>query len=108
MRDDIYRFLTIHGRLPARVNADQAGWLLNCQPHNIPVLVSARLLKPLGNPPANGYKFFATDEILELSKDKVWLGKITNAIYKYWLNKNGNRRLALSKIGENMESGIGA
>jgi hypothetical protein len=26
--------------------------VLNCQPHDVPILVAARLLKPLGNPPA--------------------------------------------------------
>ena len=106
MRDDIYRFLSVNGRLPARVTADQAGWLLNCQPHNIPVLVAARLLKPLGNPPANAVKYFATDEILELSKDKTWLWKSSNAMYRYWRDKNNRRSSARSKIGENMESEI--
>jgi hypothetical protein len=31
----------------------------------VPVLVAARLLKPLGNPQPNSVKFFATLEVLE-------------------------------------------
>ena len=40
------------GQLPARLTAEQAAWVLNCQRHDVPVLVAARLLKPLGNPSA--------------------------------------------------------
>ena len=106
MRDDIYRFLSVHGRLPARVNADQAGWLLNCQTYNIPVLVAARLLKPLGNPPANGIKYFATDEILELSKDKAWLGRMSNVLYKCWQQRNARYKTVSSETFENVGSEI--
>ena len=56
------------GQLPARLTAEQAAWVLNCQVHDIPALVAARLLKPLGNPPANGIKFFATADLLEASQ----------------------------------------
>jgi alpha-L-fucosidase 2 len=51
------------GQLPARLTVEQAAWVLNCQPHDVPVLVAERLLKPLGNPPVNGIKFFATSEV---------------------------------------------
>jgi len=64
MKDDQHRFLSLLGQLPARLTAEQAGWVLNCQSHDIPALVSARLLKPLGNPAQNGAKFFATVDIL--------------------------------------------
>jgi len=39
--------------------------------HDVPILVAARLLKPLGNPQKNGIKFFATAELLELSSKKL-------------------------------------
>jgi hypothetical protein len=54
MRDDLHQFLMLHGQLPARLTAEQAAWLLNCQVHDIPALVAAKLIKPLGNPPQNG------------------------------------------------------
>ena len=43
--------------MPARLTAEQTAWVLNCGSHDIPPLIAARLLKPLGNPPANGIKF---------------------------------------------------
>jgi hypothetical protein len=43
--------------LPARAVAEEAAWILGFAPHDIPVLVSAGLLKPLGHPPASGTKF---------------------------------------------------
>ena len=91
MKDDQRQFLTILSQVPARLTPEQTAWLLNFQPHDVPVLVAARLLRPLGNPPANALKFFAAADILELSKDRVWLAKATNAIHEYWRRKNGNR-----------------
>jgi hypothetical protein len=44
-------------RLPARLTVEQVAWVLNCQPHDVPILVAARLLKPLGSPPPNSVKF---------------------------------------------------
>jgi hypothetical protein len=52
MKDDQFRFMSVFGKLPGRLNAEQAAWVLNCQPHDIPALVNARLIKPLGNPAA--------------------------------------------------------
>lgn len=88
MRDDQHRFLALLGQLPARLTAEQAAWVLNCQAHDVPVLVAARLLKPLGNPQPNSVKYFATVEVLEHTKDRAWLAKITNAVSQHWKEKN--------------------
>ena len=64
--------------MPARLTAEQTTWVLNCQPHDVPMLVAARLLKPLGNPPPNSVKFFAASEVLAQAKDRTWLAKVTN------------------------------
>ena len=92
MRDDQHRFLMLLGQLPARLTAEQAAWVLNCQPHDMPALVAARLLKPLGNPPANGIKFFATADLLEQIKDRNWLVRMSTAIYQHWQKKNDRKR----------------
>ena len=76
------------GQLPARLTVEQVAWVLNCQVHDVPTLVAARLLKPLGNPPPNGIKFFATVEVTELSQDRAWLAKATNAVNLHWHNQN--------------------
>lgn len=73
MREDQHQFLTLVGQPPAKLTVEQAAWVINCQPHDVPVLVSSRLLKSLGNPPTNGIKFFATADVLELVKDRSWL-----------------------------------
>ena len=93
MKDDQLRFLGILGRWPARLTAEQAGWVLNCQRHDIPALVNARLLKPLGNPAQNGVKFFSTADILETLQDRSWLIKMTNTINQHWRRQNGRKKV---------------
>jgi hypothetical protein len=92
MREDQHRFLTLLGQLPARLTAEQAAWVLNCQPHDVPVLVAARLLKPLGNPPPNSVKYFAALELLDQTKDRVWPARVTNALNQHWQRKNAAKR----------------
>ena len=91
MKDDQHRFLALLGQLPVRLNAEQASWVLNCQTHDIPALMAARLLKPLGNPAQNSIKFFATADVLELAKDRSWLVKLTNTINQHWQKKNARK-----------------
>jgi len=93
MRDDQHRFLMLLGRLPARLTAEQVAWVLNCQPHDVPILVASRLLKPLGNPAPNSVKFFATSDVLELAKDRNWLVRATAAINQHWHKQNARKKL---------------
>ena len=92
MKDEHHRFLSLLGQLPARLTAEQAGWVLNCQAHDIPALVTARLLKPLGNPSQNSTKYFAAADVLEISKDRAWLVKITNTISQHWQHQNALKK----------------
>jgi hypothetical protein len=92
MRDDQHKFLLLLGQLPARLTAEQAAWVLNCQVHDVPILVASRLLKPLGNPPANGIKFFATIDLLEFAKDRTWLAKMTHTISQHWQKRNTRQK----------------
>ena len=80
------------GSLPTRLTVEQAAWVLNCQPHDVPVLIASRLLKPLGNPAPNSIKFFATAEVLELAKERTWLTKVTTTINQHWHKKNTRKR----------------
>jgi hypothetical protein len=90
------QFLSLVGRAPARLTVQQTAWMLNCAAHDIPILVAARVLKPLGNPPPNGFKFFATSEILALASDPTWLARMTNAIHRHWHDKNCQRGMGNS------------
>jgi len=94
---------------PARLTAEQAAWVLNCQPHDVPVLVVARLLKPLGNPQPNSVKYFAAMEVLELAKDRTWLAKLTNAVSQHWKEKNlhkKSRSAVLTENGKSLQIGL--
>lgn len=93
MNESQLKFMSVIGQLPARLTVEQAAWVLNCQPHDVPILVGAKLLKPLGNPPPNGIKFFATAEVLDLSKDRSWLAKATNTVCQHWQKKNSRKRV---------------
>ena len=95
MKDEQHRFLMLLGQVPARLTAEQAAWLLNCQPHDVPALVTAKLLKPLGNPAANSIKFFATADLLEQMKDRNWLVRVSTTIYQHWHQKNTKKDRSL-------------
>ena len=91
MKDEQRQFLSLLAAAPARLTAEQTAWVLNCQEHDIPILVQTKLLKPLGSPPVNGVKFFTTAELMELAKDRAWLARATNALHQYWQAKNLRR-----------------
>jgi hypothetical protein len=92
MRQDQHQFLALVGHCPARLTVEQAAWVLGCQVHDMPVLVSCGLLKPLGNPQPNATKFFCTAEVLELAKNRSWLAKITKTISENWRKKNARKK----------------
>lgn len=101
MKEDQLQFLSLVGQLPARLTGEQTGWVLNCQPHDIPALIAARLLKPLGNPAPNGTKFFSAADVLELSKDRSWLVKVTTAINGHWQKQNAQKKKSFTNSSEN-------
>jgi len=92
MKEEQNQFLRLLGQLPARLTAEQAAWVLNCQTHDVPILVAARLLKPLGNPSPNSVKFFAASEVLEQAKDRAWLAKVTITVNQHWQKKNSRKK----------------
>ena len=98
MRDDQYRFLSLSGQWPARLTAEQAAWFLNCQKHDVPALVAAKLLKPLGNPGPQSIKFFSTADLLEQTKDRQWLVRVTSAIHQHWQRRNAKNQRRSSDI----------
>jgi hypothetical protein len=67
-------------RLPARLNPEQVAQVTGFQTHDIPMLVKAGLLKPLGGGPRNSVKFFAAFEVEAVCCDRKWLDRATKAI----------------------------
>jgi hypothetical protein len=106
MREDQHQFLSLVGQPPARLTAEQAAWVLGCQAHDLPILVSSRLLKPLGNPAPNGIKFFATADVLELCKDRSWLAKMTNTVNQHWHRQNSRKTKGPVNASQNSHSSV--
>ena len=78
---------------PARLGINEAAWLLGFNEHDIPVLVSGGLLKPLGRPTTTGSKYFAAVELQNLRTDPRWLAKASDAIVNHWRSKNSGRKI---------------
>ncbi len=73
---------------PARLNMEETAWYLGFAAHDVPILVQAGLLKPLGRPPKQGTKYFASSSIQALRADLKWLAKASDAIVEHWRRKN--------------------
>lgn len=82
--------------LPARLHAEEVAFLLGFEPSDIGVLISKKLLKPLGKPAPNAPKYFARFEIEALARSRDWLNRATLAMSKYWQTKN-NRKTGLQE-----------
>jgi hypothetical protein len=78
--------------VPARLDATQAAWFLGFEPQEIPMLVAAGLLKPLGHPARNSTKFFATETLEQFRRDEKWLSRASDAIASYWRERNARRQ----------------
>jgi len=88
--------------VPARLDALQAAWFLGFEPHEVPILIAAGLLKPLGHPARNATKFFATQALEQLRSDEKWLARASDAICQYWRERNArNRRCERRANGSN-------
>ena len=87
--------LNLH-RLPARLDVQQTAELLGFMAHDIQALMRARLLKPLGDPAANGHKYFSSVEIIALAQDRQWLDRATKVASRYWRTQNLRRRGSLN------------
>ena len=87
MNQEREQFLNLKN-LPARMKADEAAWYLGFSAHEIPILISDGLLKPLGRPPANGVKYFSTVSLDEMRRDVKWLGRASDCVVQYWKTRN--------------------
>jgi hypothetical protein len=99
MQTDQQIFLTLPVK-PARSTKLQAAWILQFSEDDITILMAERLLKPLGHPAKTAPKFFATIELLRLKDDPSWLSRATDAIRRYWEEKNKNRKPSKKRKGQ--------
>src|SRR5437868_4605077 len=75
-------------RLPGRLNTSETALLLGVQEHDIPVLVAARLIFPLGKPAPNAPKYFAAVDVVAYGRDPKWLAEATKSLARNWARKN--------------------
>ena len=92
MTTEINLFALLANGYPARPTTEQAAKILGFRNHDMPILTSARLLKPLGAPAPNGPKNFALVEILLLVADRDWLNRASRIVSAHWQRKNGSQR----------------
>ena len=91
------RFLSLR-RFPGRLTAQEAAWFLGFSSHEIPMLLGARLIKPLGHPQHHGLKFFLRAELERVQDDPLWMGKACDAIVKYWKSQNVKKIKAAATV----------
>jgi hypothetical protein len=101
------RFLNLRN-LPAQLSASETSHLLGFAPHDIPVLVSKGLLKPLGHPADSAPKYYALGTVQELTvqelkADVKWLHRARQMIYDHWRMKNAGRASAEYQMGKRTE-----
>src|SRR6266436_9836087 len=87
-------FVIINGviePLPARVPTELAAKYLGFRTEHIPVLIAAKLLRPLGRPPDSAPKYHALCVLQKLANDPLWLSKASDAIVKANAFKNQSR-----------------
>jgi len=79
-------------RLQPRLTKTQTAKFLNMGKQDIPVLVRAGLLKPLGHPNDSNQKYFATADLVASAEDREWLVKVCDVLYKHWYKMNAAKR----------------
>jgi hypothetical protein len=82
-----------------RIDVPGTAKILGFPEHDIPTLVAARMLKPLGDPAPNAPKWFAAVEILQLASDRAWLHAATKEVSKYWRKKRARKRSNAGYVG---------
>ncbi|BCU78133.1 hypothetical protein [Luteolibacter sp. LG18] len=85
-------------RLPARLTAEQAAWLLGCQPEQMSLLVAKKVIKWLGKPVQSATKYFALSEVQALANDPKKMDQISDILYRYWQEKNSRRKKGFEEI----------
>ncbi len=85
-------FLLNVTRLPARVDSSGAAILLGFAAHDIPVLVAAKLLVPLGRPRPTSVEYFCVAVLAGHAENPAWLSKATACVGAYWEGKNKRRK----------------
>ncbi len=92
MNPEQHQFLTLIGRSPARLTVAETAWYLGFYPHEIPILVAKKILKPLGEPPPNASKYFSVHELERMRGDIEWMARASRAVILHRRDKNDRQK----------------
>jgi len=73
---------------PGRITVPEAAYKLGFEPDHVFILINAKMLKPLGDPPSGAMKYFLWSEIEELKNNKRWMAKATEFVRLKIKDKN--------------------
>jgi len=73
---------------PGRITVAEAAYILGCDPDHIFILLSAKMLKPLGSPPPGAMKYFLRIDIEKKKDDGRWMNKACEIIRRAIKDKN--------------------
>jgi len=79
-------------KFPVFMTKEKVAEALGVATHNIPPLMRAGLIKPLGRPGRYCVKHFSRDALAEKFASPEWLDKVVAAIHRHWRNKNARKR----------------
>ena len=65
--------------------------------HDIPPLVRAGLIKPLGNPSRHCVKMYSRELLAQQFADVTWQDKVAAAIHRHWKIKNSRKHHQLKE-----------
>jgi hypothetical protein len=92
LRDQTSRWIFDAVRLPGILEADETAARLGVPVHTIPILITARHIKPLGKPSGKSSKKFSSAYVDDLARDQKWLDKAIRLIDAYWANQNQKKK----------------
>lgn len=75
--------------VPARMGSGEASAILGISKTDFAHLCTIGELDVIGDPERNQERYFFADDIFDKARDKGWLKRITNALYKHHGGRNG-------------------
>jgi hypothetical protein len=90
-------FMVVSLGIKARLDAGETAKVLGFSTNDIPVLITEKMLKPLGKPVPNSTKYFSAYVIAGLADNPEWLNEATQIIYDHWKGRNARKSINLPR-----------
>jgi hypothetical protein len=100
MKQDQKEFLSLR-HWPCVASIEEASYITGFSADEIRILVSAGLLRVLGDASANQKQQFSTSELKKLLDDPEAASTCRRAIIRHWRRKNNSRRISHAASDQN-------